>query len=59
MKGEVGISPALTPIKWETFRAELSFMFADLTEEQHVFMLLRHAEQDKNELIHIEMTLQK
>lgn len=28
-------------------------MFADLTDEQHAFMLLRHAEQDKNEKVQI------
>lgn len=42
-------SNSIPIVKWETFRAELSFMFADLTDEQHAFMLLRHVEQDKNE----------
>lgn len=42
-------SNSIPIVKWETFRAELSFMFADLTDEQHAFMLLRHVVQDKNE----------
>ena len=34
------VSNSIPIVKWETFRAELSFMFADLTDEQHAFMLM-------------------
>ena len=44
-------SNSIPIVKWKTFRAELSFMFADLTDEQHAFMVLRHVEQDKNEKV--------
>ena len=44
-------SNSIPIVKWKTFRAELSFMFADLTDEQHAFMVLRHVKQDKNEKV--------
>ncbi|XP_062587952.1 uncharacterized protein LOC134249630 [Saccostrea cucullata] len=40
-------------VTWDVLKGELSVRFADITDAQHAFMLLRHMKQEKSENVQI------